>query len=384
MKQRLLLCLGLVLLALQGFATGQEADVIYVDGVRYELLARPIAQNEVLFQQLRQLTVAERGWITSNWEGIRGYWSIANERLRLDSVGYLSKKGDAYVVFDRHRFKRVFKAYRKHGHVVATWVSGTLRYGRGNLVRYVHDGFDRNYTHETVAEVVNGNVTKQKTFHNEKLAGVSFTDICNPDSIEKYIPLADIPELEGRGVMLNVQLFPSHWGQMANSCKVEIMRMQPDSLSLSAQKRLKEIVASSLLSVYPWEQYCINGERKMAVSSFCFKLDGTRKTRGRIYELCDTMPEFPGGQQAMFKFIAEHLQWPTIAREWTGNWRVVIKFIVEADGTLSYPQFVYRTDIPFEIEALKVWRQFPRFKPAIKGGWPVRCRVVFPIRFKGL
>ena len=195
MKQRLLLCLGLVLLSLQGFATGQEADVIYVDGIRYELLARPIAQNEVLFQQLRQLTVAERGWITSNWEGIRGYWSIANERLRLDSVGYLSKKGDAYVVFDKHSFKRVFKAYRKHGHVVATWVSGTLRYGRGNLVRYVHDGFDRNYTHETVAEVVNGNVTKQKIFHNEKLAGVSFTDICTPDSIEKYIPFADIPEL---------------------------------------------------------------------------------------------------------------------------------------------------------------------------------------------
>ena len=122
----------------------------------------------------------------------------------------------------------------------------------------------------------------------------------------------------------------------------------------------------------------------MAVSSFCFKLDGTRKTRGRIYELCDTMPEFPGGQQAMFKFIAEHLQWPKIEGLGCGSCRVVIKFVVEADGTLSCPQLVYRTDIPFEIEALKVWRQFPRFKPAVKGGSPVRCRVVFPIRFKGL
>jgi tonB family C-terminal domain protein len=63
---------------------------------------------------------------------------------------------------------------------------------------------------------------------------------------------------------------------------------------------------------------------------------------------------------------------------------VVIKFIVEADGTLSCPQFVYRTDIEFENEALKVWRLFPRFKPAIKGGRPVRCWFVVPIRFKGL
>ena len=96
------------------------------------------------------------------------------------------------------------------------------------------------------------------------------------------------------------------------------------------------------------------------------------------------MPEFPGGQQAMFKFIAEHLKWPTTEVECTGNWRVVIKFIVEADGTLSCPQFVYRTDTEFENEALKVWRQFPRFKPAIKGGRPVRCWFVVPIRFKGL
>ena len=83
------------------------------------------------------------------------------------------------------------------------------------------------------------------------------------------------------------------------------------------------------------------------------------KTKGPIYEFCDTMPEFPGGQQAMFKFIAEHLKWPTKAQQWTGNWRVVIMFI-------------------------KVWRQFPRFKPAIKGGRPVRCWFVVPIRFKGI
>ena len=84
------------------------------------------------------------------------------------------------------------------------------------------------------------------------------------------------------------------------------------------------------------------------------------ENKGPIYEFCDTMPEFPGGPQAMFKFIAEHLKWPTISQECIGRWRVVIKFIVEADGTLSCPQFVYRTDTEFENEALKVWRLFPR------------------------
>ena len=140
------------------------------------------------------------------------------------------------------------------------------------------------------------------------------------------------------------------------------------------KQRLVLCLALVLLSL---QGFAIEQEKK-------FVCVHATKTKGPIYELCDTMPEFPGGQQAMFKFIAEHLKWPTIAQQWTGNWRVVIKFIVETDGTLSCPQFVYRTDTAFENEALKVWQLFPRFKPAIKGGRPVRCRFVVPIRFKGL
>ena len=213
------------------------------------------------------------------------------------------------------------------------------------------------------------------------LRGCHPCSFSTPDSIEKYIPLADIPELKGHSIVLQARLFPSRWGQMADSCRVGIMRMWPDSLSLSAQKRLKEIVVSSLVSVYPWEQYHIDGECRMAVPSFFFKLNGWRETRGRIYEVCDTMPQFPGGQQAMFKFLIDHLRWPAVAQESCGQWKVVIQFVVEADGTLSCPQLVHRTDVPFEIEALKVWRQLPRFKPAIKDGRPVRCRFAVPIKF---
>ena len=228
MRRRLLLILWLTALTLQGFATAQEADVVYVDGIAYALLARPIVQNETLFQSLQGLVDKEKGSRTSNWDGFKGYWTIANGQLLLDSVGYVSKKGDGYAMLDKCSFNRIFKAYLKHGHVVAKWVSGTLRYGRGDLVRYVHDGFDRNYVQETMADVLNGNVTKQRTFRNEKLAGLSPMQLFHPDSIENHIPLADIPELEGHSIVLQARLFPSSWGQMADSCRVEIMRMWPD------------------------------------------------------------------------------------------------------------------------------------------------------------
>ena len=56
----MLLVLWLTALTLQSFATAQEADVVYVDGIAYALLARPIVQNETLFQSLQGLVDKEK------------------------------------------------------------------------------------------------------------------------------------------------------------------------------------------------------------------------------------------------------------------------------------------------------------------------------------
>ena len=107
MRRRLLLVLWLTALTLQSFATAQEADVVYVDGIAYALLARPIVQNETLFQSLQGLVDKEKGSRTSNWDGFKGYWTIANGQLLLDSVGYVSKKDDGYAMLDTRSFNRI-------------------------------------------------------------------------------------------------------------------------------------------------------------------------------------------------------------------------------------------------------------------------------------
>ena len=84
----------------------------------------------------------------------------------------------------------------------------------------------------------------------------------------------------------------------------------------------------------------------------------------------------------MDKFIIEHLQWPTHAIECDAVWRIVVRVVVEPDGSLTCPTLLRRTDAPYEVEALKLVRQFPRFIPGRQGGKPVRCWFPIVVRFQ--
>ena len=94
------------------------------------------------------------------------------------------------------------------------------------------------------------------------------------------------------------------------------------------------------------------------------------------------MPEFPGGNGAMFKFIAEHLQFPPEAAESNIQGRVILSFVVETDGRISCIGIERSVDPCLDREAIKVLKQFPKFSPAMKVGQPVRCLYRLPISFR--
>lgn len=47
------------------------------------------------------------------------------------------------------------------------------------------------------------------------------------------------------------------------------------------------------------------------------------------------MPSFPGGQGAMFEFIANNIQYPIVAEENGVQGRVLVSFVIKKDGSLS-------------------------------------------------
>ena len=63
--------------------------------------------------------------------------------------------------------------------------------------------------------------------------------------------------------------------------------------------------------------------------------DPKKVFKGKVYDLVDEMPSFPGGLEELYKWIDNNVQYPAVARENGIEGRVILKFIVEKDGSLS-------------------------------------------------
>jgi len=55
----------------------------------------------------------------------------------------------------------------------------------------------------------------------------------------------------------------------------------------------------------------------------------------KVYEKCEQLPEYSGGEAALYQFIAQNIRYPKAAMDWGVQGRVLVHFIVEKDGTLS-------------------------------------------------
>ena len=103
---------------------------------------------------------------------------------------------------------------------------------------------------------------------------------------------------------------------------------------------------------------------------------------GKVYDLVDEMPSFPGGLEELYKWIDNNVQYPAVARENGIEGRVILKFIVEKDGSLSDSTVIHSVHPIVDREALRLVGQMPKWNPGKRAGIPVRVRYCLPIKFK--
>lgn len=101
----------------------------------------------------------------------------------------------------------------------------------------------------------------------------------------------------------------------------------------------------------------------------------------QVYEVqdIDNKPEFPGGAQAISKFIASNYRLPDMD---SYNGQVIINFIVEIDGSLTDIYVVRDIGYGTGAEAARVFQKSPKWAPGVLDGKPVRSKVAFPITLK--
>ncbi|HIY48866.1 MAG TPA: energy transducer TonB [Candidatus Barnesiella excrementavium] len=110
--------------------------------------------------------------------------------------------------------------------------------------------------------------------------------------------------------------------------------------------------------------------------------DSTSLSSDSIFEVAEVMPEFPGGTQALFKFIGENLQYPQNAIDGQIEGRVVVQFVVDKEGKVGNIQVVRSIDKMLDQAAIDVVRALPDWKPGMQDGQPVNVRYTLPVNFK--
>ncbi|WP_163715978.1 energy transducer TonB [Mangrovibacterium lignilyticum] len=100
-----------------------------------------------------------------------------------------------------------------------------------------------------------------------------------------------------------------------------------------------------------------------------------------IFYIVENMPEFPGGQLALRKFIADAIKYPVIAQENGIQGKVYVNFVVGKDGQVTNARVIRSVDPALDKEALRVVNSLPRWKPGMQQGEPVRVAFSVPISF---
>lgn len=100
-----------------------------------------------------------------------------------------------------------------------------------------------------------------------------------------------------------------------------------------------------------------------------------------IFFVVEEMPEFPGGELALRKFIAESIKYPVIAQENGIQGKVYVNFVVGKDGRVTNARVIRSIDPALDKEALRVINSLPVWKPGLQRGEPVRVSFSVPISF---
>lgn len=105
------------------------------------------------------------------------------------------------------------------------------------------------------------------------------------------------------------------------------------------------------------------------------------QTDNEKYVVVDKDPEYPGGLEAMYRFIGENLVYPDLARDNNIQGIVHISFIVEKDGTIGNIKILRNIGGGCGEAAVDVVKKMPKWKPGEAEGKPVRVQYTLPLNF---
>lgn len=106
------------------------------------------------------------------------------------------------------------------------------------------------------------------------------------------------------------------------------------------------------------------------------------KKEEEIFVAVEQQAEFPGGQAALMKWLSNNIRYPEAAQQNDIQGRVIVKFVVEKDGSIGAASIVKGVNKDLDREALRVVKKMPKWQPGKNNGVAVRSYFNLPVTFK--
>lgn len=149
---------------------------------------------------------------------------------------------------------------------------------------------------------------------------------------------------------------------------VDLIKIVDDDMQLSAELEIENTEATKWTAVEPIIQKFDNKQKEV--------------DEEKIFVIVSEMPEFPGGNRALAKYLSDNVKYPVIAVENGINGKVTVSFVVNRDGSICDVTILRGVDPALDKEAIRVVSNMPRWKPGKQGDQTVRVSYRVPINFQ--
>ncbi len=142
---------------------------------------------------------------------------------------------------------------------------------------------------------------------------------------------------------------------------------------MNLQHLLPLVALFTTLPVFAQEDVLAPKEEKVQMSE---------PAQQEVFTGVEEMPQFPGGEKALFAYIKKELKYPELAKESGIQGTVYVTFAIQVDGTITSPKVIRGIGGGCDEEAVRLVNGMPQWTPGKQGGKPVRVQYNLPIRFK--
>ncbi|MCT4615908.1 MAG: TonB family protein [Marinifilaceae bacterium] len=110
--------------------------------------------------------------------------------------------------------------------------------------------------------------------------------------------------------------------------------------------------------------------------------EAEEEDEAQVFVIVENMPEFPGGQSALGRWIAKSIRYPVIAQENGITGKVYVNFVINRSGKVENVKVLRGVDPSLDKEAIRVINSMPKWKPGMQRGKPVKVSYTVPINFQ--